>query len=30
VGKVTQTKPDSFVFAPPGSGDKGGGLVFNR
>jgi tetratricopeptide (TPR) repeat protein len=30
VGKVTQTKPDSFVFAPPETGDKGGGLVFNR
>jgi hypothetical protein len=30
VGKVTQSKPDSFTFAPPGSGDKGGGLVFNR
>jgi hypothetical protein len=30
VGKVTQTKPDSFVFAPPGSGEKKGGLVFNR
>lgn len=30
VGKVTQNKPDSFVFAPPGSGDKGGGLVFHR
>jgi tetratricopeptide (TPR) repeat protein len=30
VGKVTQSKPDSFVFAPPGAGGKGGGLVFNR
>jgi tetratricopeptide (TPR) repeat protein len=30
VGKVTQTKPDSFTFAPPGSGNRGGGLVFNR
>ena len=30
VGNVTQDAPDKFVFAPPGAGDKGGGLVFNR
>ena len=30
VGAVAQNGPDKFVFAPPGSGDKGGGLVFTR
>jgi hypothetical protein len=30
VGKVTQSSADQFVFAPPGAGAKGGGLVFNR
>jgi hypothetical protein len=30
VGKVTQSQANTFVFAPPGTGEKGGGLVFNR
>jgi tetratricopeptide (TPR) repeat protein len=30
VGKVTQSAANSFVFAPPGAGGNGGGLVFNR
>jgi hypothetical protein len=30
VGKVTESDANRFVFAPPGAGDKGGGLVFNR
>jgi tetratricopeptide (TPR) repeat protein len=30
VGKVTQSEANRFVFAPPGAGDKGGGLVFTR
>jgi tetratricopeptide (TPR) repeat protein len=29
-GKVTQNADDSFTFAPPGAGAKGGGLVFRR
>jgi hypothetical protein len=30
VGKITQSDAHSFVFAPPGAGEKGGGLVFTR
>jgi tetratricopeptide (TPR) repeat protein len=30
IGKVTQSAADQFAFAPPGAGDKGGGLVFKR
>ena len=30
VGNVTQDGSDKFVFAPPGAGGKGGGLVFTR
>jgi tetratricopeptide (TPR) repeat protein len=30
VGNVTRDAPDKFVFAPPGAGGKGGGLVFTR
>jgi tetratricopeptide (TPR) repeat protein len=30
VGKVTQSGPDQFVFAPPGAGDKAPGLTFTR
>jgi hypothetical protein len=29
-GKVTQEKPDSFVFSPAGSSDKSPGLTFTR
>ena len=30
VGKVTQSDPNKFVFAPPGAGDKAPGLTFTR
>jgi hypothetical protein len=30
VGKVTQSSPDQFVFAPQGAGDKATGLTFTR
>jgi hypothetical protein len=30
VGRVTQSSPDKFVFAPEGAGDKATGLTFTR
>ena len=30
VGKVTQSDPNKFVFAPPGTGNKAPGLTFTR
>ena len=30
IGKVTQTEPNKFVFAPTGSGDKAPGLTFTK
>ncbi len=30
VGKITQSTPDQFVFAPKGAGDKAAGLTFTR
>ena len=30
VGNVTQDGANKFVFAPPGTSDKGGGLIFTR
>jgi hypothetical protein len=30
VGKVTQQGASSFLFAPPGAGDKGSGLTFTK
>jgi hypothetical protein len=30
IGKVTQSSPDQFVFAPEGAGQKATGLTFTR